>query len=99
MYKRQGIYYDKGIGVEQDNTQAFHYFKLAADQGLTQAREAISEYYREGIGVDKDADMARHYHQLAQSQNVQEDTSDDLKPKQGVVRSLIDQFKLWLKLN
>lgn len=51
----------KGIGVKQDLTQAFVWFKKAADQGIPSAQLNVGEMYASGQGVQKDLQAAKAY--------------------------------------
>lgn len=49
-----GNLYAQGRGVERDFTQAAHYYRQAADQGVAQAQYNLGVLYQLGRGVDKD---------------------------------------------
>ncbi|KAI8096998.1 uncharacterized protein BX664DRAFT_325369 [Halteromyces radiatus] len=42
--------YENGIGVEEDKSQAYHYWSFAADMNLVEAMDRVSLYHREGWG-------------------------------------------------
>ncbi|MDO4223075.1 MAG: tetratricopeptide repeat protein [Acinetobacter sp.] len=57
----------RGQGVQQDNAQAFTWFKAAADQGLASAQLNVGRMYADGVGVKKDETLARKYFEKAAS--------------------------------
>ena len=46
-----GECYAGGTGCDRDETQAFKYYKLAADKGQTESQFMIGKFYGVGIGV------------------------------------------------
>jgi TPR repeat protein len=38
-----GVFYSKGDGIGRDDTEAVKWFRLAADQGLSEAKEALEQ--------------------------------------------------------
>jgi len=48
------LIYGKGLGVPVDVTEAFKWFKLAADQGNPDAQADLANMYMAGAGVPKD---------------------------------------------
>ncbi|MBR6286367.1 MAG: sel1 repeat family protein [Bacteroidaceae bacterium] len=46
---------------EKDDSQAFVYMKIAADQGYVDACEWLSYFYKNGIGCDKNPQKAKEY--------------------------------------
>ncbi|KAA8733318.1 sel1 repeat family protein [Acinetobacter qingfengensis] len=53
--------YKKGIGVKQDQSQAFQWFKKAADQGIPSAQLNVGEMYANGLGVKSNLQQAKAY--------------------------------------
>lgn len=53
--------YKLGKGV----IQRFKYYKLIADQNITESQRKLGWCYEEGAGVKKDLDMAVFYSELA----------------------------------
>ena len=53
-----GFYYDHGTGIEQSVTEAFQYFKLAADQGQCAAQKSVGGMYAQGRGVIKSDELS-----------------------------------------
>lgn len=51
------IYYSNRLG-QPDYENAFHYFSIAANCGITEAQYKLSDLYRKGHGVKKDLDKA-----------------------------------------
>lgn len=60
-------HFQRGLGVAQDNAQAFRWFKAAADQGLAPAQLNVGRMYAEGRGVAKNESLARQYFEKAAS--------------------------------
>ena len=57
-------------GVTQDDAEAFRYYKLAADQGLTEAEHSLGFMYASGRGVALDfAEAIRWYERAAAKGN------------------------------
>ena len=54
---RLGVCYDKGRGVEEDNTKAFQWYAKAAAQGHAKAQYQLGRCYKKGKGTK--ADMAK----------------------------------------
>jgi hypothetical protein len=48
----------KGEGVPQDYAQAMRWYRKAADQGFTEARDNIGYLYAHGLGVPQDCALA-----------------------------------------
>jgi len=48
-----------GYGVHMNYTQAFGYYKAAADQGLPAAEYTVGRFYNEGLGIPRDPAAAR----------------------------------------
>jgi hypothetical protein len=46
--------YSRGQGVKQDYEEAIKWYRIAAEQGYTQAQKNLSVMYLEGRGVEKD---------------------------------------------
>lgn len=63
-----GIFYTKGLGSENDQAKAAHYYRLAADQDCLKCQKIMGSYYFYGQGVEKDDNKAFHYHKLAADQ-------------------------------
>ena len=59
--------YQKGIDVRQDNSQAFAWYKAAADQGLSPAQLNVGRMLADGVGTRKDESLARKYFEKAAS--------------------------------
>ena len=63
-----GLMYYHGYGLEQDDTQAVKWFRLAADQGDLQAQFNLGVIYAEGRGVPQDYAEALRWYRLAAEQ-------------------------------
>ncbi len=63
-----GFYYDKGLGVVQDQKEAKRWYQKAADKGLAVAQNNMGVIYRDGIVVSKDYQEAMEWFQKAAEQ-------------------------------
>ncbi|EIJ34419.1 SEL1-like repeat protein [Thiothrix nivea] len=63
-----GEAYFYGDGVQQDYTQALHWFEQAAAQGCSEAMDKLAEMYREGQGVGQDYLQVLHWRYEAAEQ-------------------------------
>ena len=63
-----GHCYLNGSGVKQDESQAFHYFKLAADNNHAAAQYYLGCYYG-AENMEKDESQAFKYYKLSADQN------------------------------
>ncbi len=59
--------YQQGKDVKQSDTQAFAWYKAAADQGLSPAQLNVGRMLADGIGTRKDEALARKYFEKAAS--------------------------------
>ena len=60
-----GVRYGNGKGVEQDDSQAVHWYQKAADLGDAPAMCNLGFYYAQGKGVEQDDSQAVHWYQKA----------------------------------
>ena len=58
----------KGLGVQQNHTEAVRLFRLAAAQGLAQAQGGLAVQYAVGQGVQKDIVKAYMWSDLTSRQ-------------------------------
>ncbi len=65
-----GYLYDKGLGVEQNYTEAVKGYRLAANQGLPIAQSNLAKMLDNGLGVAKDYKEAARMYRLAANQGV-----------------------------
>ena len=63
-----GAAYQKGEGVEEDQAQAIHWFRLSAEQGHAGAQSNLGVIYHRGEGVEQDNEQAIHWFRLAAEQ-------------------------------
>jgi TPR repeat protein len=49
-----GWHYHKGIGTEQDDSLAVHWWRKAAQQGVIESQQGLGWAYANGRGVDED---------------------------------------------
>ena len=64
-----GLSYLHGLGVKQDNRQAFDWFEKAARQDLPDAQSELAMLYYLGKGVEKNITAAQNLWHLAAAQN------------------------------
>ena len=57
--------YDIGLGVTQDYSEAFKWYKLAAEQGFAMAQSNIGNMYYEGLGITQYYINAVEWYKLA----------------------------------
>lgn len=67
---RMGILYERALGVAQDYTLAFDYFRRAADLGNSYAQANVGDCYGYGLGVAKDPALALQWYRSAAQLNV-----------------------------
>jgi TPR repeat protein len=62
----------EGKGVSVDLSKSAYYFKLAADQGDTEAQYKYGVCLRDGIGVSVDFVQSAYYFKLAADQGLEQ---------------------------
>ncbi len=60
-----GIFYEIGLGINQDDHEAVKWYRLAAEQGYAEAQFNLGEMYEEGRGVIQDKTMAKAWYEKA----------------------------------
>ncbi|MEQ6341001.1 MAG: DnaJ domain-containing protein [Gammaproteobacteria bacterium] len=70
QYKK-GIMYEKGQGLPQDFSQAAHWYRQAAEQGIADAQYRLGKLYTVGKGVPIDNSEAYAWLSLAAAGNVE----------------------------
>jgi TPR repeat protein len=65
--------FSNALGVTGDVQAAAYYFRLAADQGFSQAQNNYGLALSNGSGVSRDDGAAAHYFKLAADQGFRED--------------------------
>ena len=65
-----GLLYEKGIGVPQDDEQAFKWYTKAAEQGHPSAQYRLGLMYTRGRGVTRNYDRAFKWFKKAADQVV-----------------------------
>ena len=66
-----GLRYQKGRGVEQNDTEAFRWFRSAALQGFFPAQERLGNIFQTGRGVEQsDTEAVRWYRLAAEKDSV-----------------------------
>lgn len=64
-----GYLYEYGITLEKDYSEAFKWYKFAADQNHSDAQYRIGKFYFHGYGVDKDEEEAYSWLKLSANLN------------------------------
>ena len=65
-----GYYY--GLGVEEDLSEAFRLFQLAAEKNQVNAQYSLGYMYENGDGIEKDMEKALYWYKLAANQGKEE---------------------------
>ena len=60
--------YDEGRGVEQDDLEAFSWYRQAAHQGFASAQFKLGVAYADGTGVEQDDALAVKWFRKAADQ-------------------------------
>ncbi|SVB62239.1 uncharacterized protein METZ01_LOCUS215093, partial [marine metagenome] len=60
-----GYLYDHGQGIAENDTQAVHWYKKAADQGSAYSQNALGLMYEMGHGIPKNYTQAVHWYRKA----------------------------------
>ena len=98
-----GSYYGHFLhacGVEQSDTEAFRYSKLAADQGLCLAQFNLANMYTKGQGVIQSDELAFTYYKLSADQgfaNAQCNVGNGYCNGEGVDQSFTKARECWNK--
>ena len=66
---RLGRCYDKGYGVEENDSRAFEWYMKAASQDFAKAQYQVGKSYKNGEGVEKDHVKAVEYFTKAAKQD------------------------------
>ncbi len=56
-----GICYEYGLGVDENNTEAFKYYSLAAERGYTAAKYRLGLCYKYGTGTTENPEQAFYW--------------------------------------
>ena len=64
-----GDMYLDGNGVEQDDAQAAHWYRMGALENDEDAQEKLSMLYREGRGVEQNLELADQWYAISQEQD------------------------------
>ncbi|KAG9291250.1 hypothetical protein G9A89_021752 [Geosiphon pyriformis] len=65
-----GFFYHQGVGIPVDNTKAYQFYKIAAENGDAFGKNQVGWCYSKGIGVKSDPkDAAEWYKKSAESGN------------------------------
>lgn len=66
-----GCFYEKGIGVTQDDRIAVHWYTKAAEQDLPVAQYNLGRMFEKGLGIEQDVEQAEELYKLAEAQGYQ----------------------------
>jgi hypothetical protein len=64
-----GVYYDYGMYVKENKSEAIKYYYKAALQNYSPAQNNLGWSYRQGLGIKKDTNKAIYWFRLAALQN------------------------------
>ena len=67
-----GLMFGNGMGFQKDMSEAFKWFKLAADRGLAQGHLNVGGLYLHGDGVEKNLTNAYHYIRIAADEGLEQ---------------------------
>jgi TPR repeat protein len=60
--------YGKGYGVERNDTEAYHWYRMAAESGHPNAQFNLGVIYSKGRGIPRNMEEARKWYQKAYDQ-------------------------------
>ena len=66
------MYHNGAQGVKQSHERAFHWHKLAAEQGQARSQYSLGSFYYSGLGVAQSYKKSFHWHKLAAEQGYPE---------------------------
>ena len=66
------LFYQQGLGVEQNGSEAFHWYHEAAEQGVAEAQFNLALCYQQGLGVEQNDSEAVHWYHKAAEQGIAE---------------------------
>ena len=96
-----GDMYEKGLGVDQSDTEAARWYRRAAEQGHALAQNNLGEMYEKGLGVERsDSEAAKWYRMSAEQGDVsaQNSLGKMYKEGRGVERSDSEAAK-WYRMS
>ncbi len=95
-----GVFYAKGLGVENSEREAVRWFRAAADQNHADALYNLGVCYAYGRGVLKDLIIAACFHQMAIEKGEENAKNNlvDLELSKASARLLADVFRMNLQL-
>lgn len=65
-----GVLYDKGLGVDRNESQAARWYRKAAQQGFADAQYNLASLYEHGLGVAQDRQEAVRWYRAAAEQGL-----------------------------
>ena len=68
MEYQLGAMYYSGKGVDQDVQEAIRWYRMAAEQGYSEAQNRIGDLYYSGEGVEQDVQEAIRWYRMAAEQ-------------------------------
>lgn len=91
-----GECYEKGVGVEQSNEEAYKWYKKAAEQDSKDAQYALGKFYEEGIGVEQSYEEAYKWYKLAQTLRSNDEASRAAKRIKNILeKNLMDETQIY----
>lgn len=63
-----GVMYENGMGVPENDTEAFKWYRLAAEQGIAEFQNKLGWMYDNGKGVEKNLTEAMKWYRKAAEQ-------------------------------
>ena len=95
-----GDMYEKGLGVDQSDTEAARWYRRAAEQGHALAQNNLGEMYEKGLGVERsDSEAAKWYRMSAEQGYVsaQNNLGEMYEKGRGVEQSDVEAVKWYRK--
>jgi len=87
-FSNLGLLYERGLGIDKDESDAFLWFMRGADLGDPTGQCYVAHCYYYGIGVAKNETKAKHWYQLAFDQN--DSTTNNLERMKGLKEKFPD---------
>ena len=69
VYKKLGLMYENGLGVAQNNSNSFKFYRKAANFGDKNAEKMVAYAYLYGEGIERNIDNAIFWYNRAAQQN------------------------------
>lgn len=95
-----GDVYYKGEGVQQDYSEAFKWYRLAADQGLAESQHMLGAMYDQGNGMPQDYVKAVAWYRKAAEQGyapAQLELGNNYADGDGIPQNFVEAY-VWFSL-